>query len=229
MWVHETGCLAFVHIPKNSGTTITDQLKLSGKFLGVSSLAKLNPKVNKHDTAAKIRIMLKDLFPHPILFTTIRHPYHRAFSMWRQMIEVNSKYLTLPEIPHQDYSKSVIKEYGNGVEGFTKFLTEQPPWAYHPKNGLALDDMPYDGWWPQTKWLCDKNNKLIVDRIFDVNDLKALEDWIVRYNVRFYSHLHANVRQQYDSKIFLTTSNKKLIKKIFEQDFNMFNFAEEPR
>jgi len=225
--VHETGCLAFVHIPKNGGTTITDQLKLQRNFMGNSVLGSLNPRFNKHDTAAIIRIMLKDLFPNPILFATIRHPYKRTFSMWRQMIEVNSKYLLLPDIPHKDYSSDIIKQYGNGVDGFARFIEEKPPWAYHPKNGSNPDEMLYDGWWPQAKWICDKNNKLIVDRIFDVKDLKALEDWIARYNVRFLSHLHTNVRQDYDSKIFLTKDIKKKIDKVFEQDFNMFNFAEE--
>lgn len=226
MWVHETGCLAFVHIPKNGGTTVTDQLKLSDKFMNSDILSALNPKVDKHDTAATIRTMLKDQFPNPLLFTVLRHPYRRVFSMWRQMVEVNRRYLSMSDVPHKHYSKTLLEKYDGNAKQFTAFLEEMPPWHWHPKNTDDPGKMAYDGWWPQTKWICDKNGKILIDKMFSIDDLKALEDWIVKFNVRFYSHLHANVRNDLNCKLFYDDHSLALVREIFKDDFNKLKFRE---
>lgn len=141
-------------------------------------------------------------------------------------MEVNRRYLTLPDIDHKQYSKTVIGKYDGNAKAFTAFLEEMPPWHWHPKNTDDPGKMAYDGWWPQTKWICDKNGKILIDKMFSIDDLKALEDWIVKFNVRFYSHLHANVRNDLNCKLFYDDHSLALVREIFKDDFNKLKFRE---
>lgn len=218
--------MAFIHIPKCAGTAITNQLWLGKNSMSSNQIRHLHPKADKHSTAALMRVALKNHFPHSLLFAAVRDPYARAVSMWRQYIGVHARYLelNLENNAYDDHNLIVVKRYSRGKVGFRRFLKERPPWNWHPKNYHLPKDCPWDGWWPQTKWVCSKDSQVIVDHIFRVDDLKAMEDWLTKYNIRFIADMQANVRVNTDPMKMYDADLISIVNKVFYDDFELFGF-----
>ena len=195
--------------------------------MSLKQMQELNPDADKHSTAAIIRIALKNHFDNPLLFTTVRDPYARAVSMWRQFVEVHLNYIdkNAQQGAYQTHNIDVVKRYSNGKIGFKRFLDETPPWHWHPKNHPSPEDCIWNGWWPQTKWVCNKDGKVIVDKIFYVNDLKAIEDWLIKYNIRFIHDMRENVRNLADPIQMYDTDMLNIVNNLFYDDFELFGFT----
>ena len=128
MWALDDGSLAFVHIPKNAGTSITEQLNLHPSTMNKNVMADLNKNFSKHATAPNIRKMFSKLHPSPVLFAVVRDPYARAHSMWRQFItSIKFAYESGQSI-YIEYDRHVTRTYSDEEFGFKRFLIDKPDW-----------------------------------------------------------------------------------------------------
>ena len=132
----------FVHIPKNAGTTIA--VALYGRFIG-------------HRTAIWYRIADRQLFESKYTFAVIRDPMDRFISAF-YFLQNGGTAL----VPTSSKASNVIRRYKT-IEEFVDCVE-----AGNLTNFKNIDLVFND----QHKYVVDYDNRLIVDKLFRLDDIK---------------------------------------------------------
>tara|TARA_Y100000768_G_C23811244_1_gene601913 strand:- start:231 stop:857 length:627 start_codon:yes stop_codon:yes gene_type:complete len=146
----------FVHIPKTAGTSISSTIKNSYKY-------RVSYKPIVHSTALSIRNELGASAEKYYSFSFIRNPWDRLNSAYYFLCQKK----LYPEKGENWDQQKLLKK------GFKAWLMEESFW----EPNASIED-PFLQIRPQSYYLCDKNNEMIVDDIFRYenlhNDLKNL-------------------------------------------------------
>ena len=214
----------FIHIPKTAGTSIKTELEKYGernhyeekKLLG---LYKKKHAFYPHTTASELidtigEKPLKNIFK----FAFVRNPWDRMLSLYTFTLLSAQKRLehklTRKDHISEEDDKKTVSDLGG--QGFNKWLisTDYNNDIY----GTPLTRLP------QSHWLTDQNNEIIVDFIGKYESLyKDLSSITSRLNIKVnLSHLnrsnHDDWWKTYDENAF------NFVKKHFQDDIEKFNY-----
>jgi len=188
----------FVHIPKTGGISLINKLKGQSKVLG-------------HNARSSSYKYLKDFDEkdrdNNVIFTIVRNPYDRLVSAFFYLNKGG-----INKFDEMDRQKYIAKYKGN----FKKFVMN----SFKDKN--IINQIHFK---PQYKWVCDDNNKSLVDYILKFedlqNDIYSLEN-NTQLKIGKLQHLnktnHKHSLEYYDKEI------KDVIYKFYKKDFKIFKY-----
>jgi chondroitin 4-sulfotransferase 11 len=203
VWNHEKR-IVFIHIPKTGGTTIEYHLDL------------LKPKngygLNQNNHACQhflyyeyYNILGPKKYNKYFKFSIVRNPIDRIVSEY---------YWTPLDLGHKN--GKTFEEFLKNVELIIKnksfYITE-----YH------------DHFIPQSNFILDKNNRLMVDKVYRFEKMNEIEKYIIKLgkkNKKKIKRMQKNKNKEYIFKRY--KPNKKQIQKIYElykRDFINFNYS----
>ena len=217
----------FISIIKTAGTTIrniwSENHLVYGKHTSIynlwsASAEKKNklPEINDRkklldkkiiDNKGRVdpdRIDLKNYY----IFTVVRNPYDRLVSLYYYLKEDNKKYKMMNYLLFID-----------NINTFSEFV-------HYLKNNW--DELKYNIGKPMIKYIIDKNNKIVVNKIVKFEDLqKDMNDVFEKTGL---TYIDFNKTHLYKSKIrkhWREYYNKELldiVNKLYHEDFKIFNY-----
>lgn len=204
MLICETNKFIFIHIPKNSGTAMTEAIQKINKNTKILKLVERtgeNIGVDKMHLYYEVidKFIPKKILNEYIKFCIIRNPYNKLYSAW-----------------------NFIKErHGyNNVNDFIKYKLNEE--FIYGKELIPRDARVH--YRPQFTFIYDENEKQFVDFIIRYenlnNDIEKLNT-IYNFNIPLYSN--NNIEKNYISKFNKESITK--INKLYEKDFLLFNYT----
>lgn len=198
------GNIIFIHIPKNAGTSISLSLGLENSC---------------HSTALEIRNELgyKD-FQGFFKFAVIRNPLSRFISLYNyaRMDEsyyhssVNPKQAKYGK--HQDYD--ILKDAS--LEQCALLLI----------NGKLRHDKHWNQWKPQTTWICDEQENILIDFLIRFenlsSDFKTLRSKLDISNNLFDVN-KSEVKKE--DKVHVSSTVKEIISDYYASDFKLLKYS----
>lgn len=224
MWAMKDGSLAFVHIPKTGGISITEQLNLDHRTMRKDEIALLNPNTSKHDTGVVIRNMMSTIHAEPVLFAVVRDPFARAHSMWLQFTVPSQMATQAGTSTTPKHDRYVATYYGDPLMGFKRFLHERPAWQWHPKLGEDPSLVAWNGWWPQWHWVSD-HDTVVVDHIFNIKRLKKLGNLLKQRGLIYTPKIKLNVKSDKNWHVMYDEECRELVRNYFAVDFDRLGFT----
>ena len=193
--------LIFIAIPKTATTSIWWMLRNRTDYWQGHQHYSMESLYKHHD---------KDLLDYYYSFTIVRNPYDRFVSAFKHM------------------------KYNNNLQGCETPL-ETLKWLLEKKSqsdtGNLEQHMVDDVWIPQNKW-CSIHKVIVVDKVIKYETLQSEWDEFVKLqNERVpLSNLlielpHQNQTLLPQETIILGDEEKKLIQKIYKQDFELFGYV----
>jgi chondroitin 4-sulfotransferase 11 len=191
--------IIFIHVPKNAGTSITSLIDFS-----------FEDTKNAHRTAGLTKAMFPGLWGEYTKYSIVRNPWDRFISNF-------------------EYAK-MEKSYWHSTDGTTKYA-EHPDFQlvkslnFEEVVNLAFEHLPaleHPGWLPQKHFLCDSNNKVLVDKVFYSEKLdtdkefKSVFPGVQKINVS--NRKSQNYRDYYNNKTFYK------IYQLYLADIELFGF-----
>lgn len=189
--------MIFIHVPKVAGTSISRTL--FGRSVG-------------HLPAQYLKKVDPNLWTSAYSFAVVRDPLDRLISA----------YFFLKSGGTKDVSVSNGRYYTQkDFETFPRFVSN---WL--KKNFDKIHKYDYV-LWPQHKFVCDKYGKLLVDRIFRLENLNELEQELIKRDKINTSFPFSN-RTIYRKKFNRRQLSKKTLNTIYElyeDDYRIFGYA----
>jgi hypothetical protein len=193
--------LIFINIPKNAGTSIIEAMGVENALFDISMHQYKRVYENYWDSYLK--------------FSVVRNPFDRFVSAYKhirmkdnpnQLLRL-SRVLPTGEIIKLDTHPSFEKANQMDVNGFVDYLYRN------------MDEHTFFTY-PQSSFICDRYNKIQVDKLIRyenlVDDLKE----IGIYNLK-----RLNKSSIFDeSKIKLNDRSKRLLYHMYEIDFKKFDY-----
>jgi len=186
----------FLHIPKTAGTFINNVLN-NEKINFICNYKNFNHK------------LIKDMYVnnYNFSFTFFRCPIERFKSAYFYSIENISKNEIQPEwLPI--YNK--FKQYN--LNNFNDLC-----------NLLLLDSSIVlslsDSFKPQIDWIIDDNNKIIVNKIYNINSDSFWNDFNIDKSK--YNKLNINVSKK--ENVYLSQNVINKLKEVYKRDFDIYN------
>lgn len=201
VWCHQNK-LIFVHIPKTGGTSVEEHLKLSHINTGLGLIRNFdeqNMKALHHFTWLDYQKFLgQDVFHKYTTFSIVRNPVERCISEY--------------------YWTPLDFGYKNG-RLFDDFLSNVERIV---KEKRFYDSLYHDHFQTQTSYVMDKNNKLMVDKLFRFEDFEEVERFLSKYCDSKLSKV--NKRSENVEKIKPSKEQIQRIEKIYHIDFVNFEY-----
>lgn len=190
--------LIFIHIPKCGGTSVENALNMTNR-LGHGYGIK-NGKAMQHYSYSDYQEMLGDeAFDRYYKFAIVRNPYTRFMSEY-----------------HWCEIKDVGRRCGQDMNCFITYcegIVERGD--YH----LTIY---HDHIMPQYKYIYDNNDRLIVDKVFKIENYNEVEKMLNdRYKVLLKEKALVG---NYDGSFRLTEKQKKRVYKMYKKDFELFGY-----
>lgn len=187
-WIHEKK-LIFIHIPKCAGTSveILFNMKTYDSGFGI-----INNKAIQHYTWYEIKNHIgNEAYNNYFKFSICRNPYTRTISDYFWLKSVNEiENISFDE--YLDYAEKII---------ITRNFSEK---IWH------------DHFIPQYEFICDSDDKIIVDKLFKIENLNEFNEY---FNVVLEKHNVTN-----SDNIILTHEQKEKIAKIYKKDFEILGY-----
>lgn len=189
----------YIHIPKCYGTSVENALKKkSNMTLHATSFPKLKPNCSAPN-ATRItfpqHFTFKEIQNYDIdishSFTTVRNPYRRAVSQWKYQVQY--QYAFKKTVKH-NFRLWVIDLYERYLNG-------------------TLRDIRHDC--PQTDFIYDENDTLLVDKIIPCENLTTID------NIKLD---HAN-ESKLNIKPEITSEIANMLSEIYERDFRLLGYS----
>ena len=206
----------FVHIPKCSGTFIEKYL-----FKNNIEFEYYCHKILKYDI---------HLYKNYNIITTIRNPINRFISSYFYIKErINN--LIIDDVEYKSiqfhidlrkkYNINNFNDYCNQFERLfnENILTDYNNLKYINDNINQASDNPKNIFYPQSWFICDNNNKLLVNKVFtDINLNDQLNNYFNKINT--YNKINSSI---YNEKCDLDMNTINILKKIYKNDFELYN------
>lgn len=208
MIVCDTNKFIFIHIPKNSGTEMTKQLRKTYKntetLVGVDFSGDLkNRGIDKMHLYYDVidRYISIDKFDNYFKFCIIRNPYNKIYSAWRYIC------------------KGRRRQYNNDVNDFIKYkLTEE--FMYGRQSNPRDERVHYR---PQYTFLYDNKNNKYADFVIRYESLNEdISKMNEQFDLKIPLYDNGNTNKSYIKHL-----NKESIQKInslYKKDFELLNY-----
>lgn len=216
--INNTFNFIFIHVPKAAGTSITNalseyttycDLEIGGTAFGENIQPFFRNKFGlyKHIPARE----LKNIIGHKdwvkfFSFSIVRHPADRLLSIFN--------FLKQWEGTPENLREKLLE-----FESFDDFVTSEI-WKSRPG--------PDNIFFPQTHWLCDKNNNLLVNFVgklenleSSIEDIKELLSLPYRNNGEIKKLNESSGEKSYSA---LSSESAQLINSFYERDFTTFQY-----
>lgn len=194
----------FLHIPRTAGGSI------------VNELVKTDWVVLGHDETSEHYLHIKDYRVYnekdnTYVITTIRNPYDRLVSAYFYLMAGG------------DNSKDQLDKeiYLSSFKSFEEFVLKGLHWFRRKK---MLKQIHFR---PQNYWMIDKSRKVLVDKIFNFENLDELFEFIAKNSqikVEEIMHVHASKRTHFED--YYSKKMKKIVYNTYRSDFKLFNYKE---
>ena len=186
--------IIFIHIPRNSGTSVSESLYSS--------------KIG-HFSAQKFKNIFPKTYNNNISFAVIRDPLERiesSFYYVKNIIEGNSLYNNGLRRKHR-YSKF-------GSFSFEEFVTEWLPGA-----NIEAEDHVFRS---QSSYICKENGDIIVDYLVPIekSEISCLIKLISGLEITV-THINTSKREHETS--IITDKMREIIKYKYENDYHIYD------
>ena len=187
--------VVFIHIPKAAGTSMN--MALYGKFMG-------------HFTASDVKRWASGDVAKLPFFALTRNPWDRLVSAYRFLKRGEGIGGSKPVNRPEQYA---IPEF----ETFERFVRD---WLAG-KDLTRLDYVLQ----PQSRFVCDRNGKLIVDHVGRVENLEPTLDFL-RSNIGHVPEVSRLNRSgdAFDYRTFYTPSLAGLVAQLYARDIELFDY-----
>ena len=206
----------FVHIPKCAGSFVENYLT--------------NNNINHEYYCHKILKCDIHLYKNYNIITSIRNPIDRFVSLYFY-INDKIKNLSINQNEHKSiqfhidlrkkYNINNFKDYCNQFENIfiENILPDYNNLKYINHNIDNIHNNPKNGFYPQSWFICDNNNKLLVNKVFiDINLNDQLNNYFNKINT--YDKINTSI---YNEKCDLDVNTINILKKIYKNDFDLYN------
>ena len=216
--------ILFIHIPKTGGTTIGNlihpNIKIKNTNQKYSDVIHNEQLSVEHDYYSNYLDILGDAIKNYFVFSFVRNPYSRAFSLWRQCCSAAT--LSKNTIISCDRSLTNTKYYIHNNENkilFRKFIG----CLYDEKENIhLLGNTQYSMIQP------DKANFIGRYEMFE-RHVKTLINCLnihIKQPLFRYKNIHLNQKSNFvnEYKEYYDPISQKQIKELFLEDFIYFNY-----
>lgn len=191
----------FIHIPKNAGTSISNAIK---------------KKSITHITASQVlKSDKKEQFLKSFSFCVVRNPFERFLSLYNYARMEKSYYHNNIEPEkaingkHLDYEllkNASLQQCVNYLEA-----------------GKLKHDLTWNQWEPQYKWVCDETKKILVDKVYNINELNLLKKDLLKICKLKIDIPILNKSYETTQLINLDKRSKQKLLDYYHLDFELFN------
>jgi hypothetical protein len=194
VWCHKYK-LIFIHVPKTGGTSIEKILNLRNNYNGYGILEN---KALQHLKWNSYKLFLGDnIFNNYYKFSVVRNPIDRLIS---------------------EYYWTPLKFGYKSGKSFDIFLNKCEEIV---NNSKYKKTKYHDHFIPQYLFLCDKNDKIKVNKIFKFEEFEKINKFLKKYNNNKLEH---TVKNKFKKNIVLTSDQKNRIFSLYKKDFLLFNY-----
>ena len=196
---------AFIHIPKNGGTSIRNSLlRVGGKNIGNMW----------HYQYWEREDILTDI---PFVFAISRHPFDRLFSYWKYILG-SIKDTGTGHRRYNELKRQHVYCVQNGLKGFLNLRKETGMFPQNNGSFFSAD--------PQVEWGKDSGGNMKV-KWFKLTELQKLKDTFKKnYNLDL-SIGHQNKQKQnyfLGSNQYFSGEIKELVCDIYKEDFKILDY-----
>jgi chondroitin 4-sulfotransferase 11 len=204
--------IIFIHIPKTGGTSLSNGLfnnsvRYNAKNL-LGTMINVNGKWRRssHCTAEEIDIMVPNIFKFYKTITIVRNPFDRMLSEYYHLVRYKIQHPILGKVSNLEFNQFVSKVYYN----FDLIQKRQN----YPQEDYFIHFLP------QSTFL-KINNTFINDiKIYRFEKFEEIEkdfNLVEKKNVNI-------LRQKKSYHFFYNSTSKKMIKDIYSEDLETFNY-----
>lgn len=202
MTINHEKKLIFINIPKNAGTSIIEAMGVDNALFDVS--------------LEQYKEIYKDYWDFYLKFSVVRNPFDRfisAYKFIRSKKNLNpllqiSKVLKSGKIIKLDRHPNHFQALQYDINGFIKYLYE---------NKEQHTFMTF----PQSFFICDKYDRLKIDKIVRFENLENDLKEIGISNINLLNK--SNIDDK--TKIILSPESKNILYEMYEMDFKNFNYT----
>ena len=242
MFVSEKNNFIFFHVPKTAGSSIHIFLK---DFYQLKGKDREDPIPPIHHMKAKYFLKYNNNQSSYYKFAFVRNPFYRLVSAFFDFTQIRPKYLSRFEkfksyIGSYRYKYNYFELEDKGFNNYKEFCTKGLIFR-NKKNRLMIKktqtfkefslNLVNSGWikdthfLPQSEFLCDDSDNLLVDFVGKYENLKEdlkLISKKISINIDIDQHRktdHLNYRKYYDKE------SKAIVENQFKTDLNLFNYS----
>lgn len=177
------------------------------KAAGTSICCELYGRRNGHLKAAYIKDKIGKAFDEKYSFSVCRNPYERLYSSYKFATQGHTK----------DGAIANASLYKN--EKFKSFESFVKDWLIHQK--LTNIDLVFQ---PQYNFVFDKENRLIVNDIYKLEEIEKLKKTLSIKLKRKITIDKKNVSNKIPQKNMYTSELKKIVYELYKNDFDLFGY-----
>tara|TARA_Y100000389_G_scaffold37455_2_gene31799 strand:- start:1549 stop:2151 length:603 start_codon:yes stop_codon:yes gene_type:complete len=189
--------ILFVHIPKTGGTTI--EIQMGARPANMTSwniqagYGWPNNKAIQHYTCKEYQIYKPDIYKEYWKFSIVRHPFNRFIS------DMNMN----PVLKNKDIDIAI-----SFVENIVI-------------NKLYNDNLYYDHFKPQTDFIYDEENNLLVDKLFRYEEFNTISKNTHLHFINTNIKIHSNYPKKF---IHLNKIQQQRIFRLYQRDFELLQY-----
>lgn len=185
--------LFFIHIPKCGGTSIEDTFPEKRKYIGYGIFRN---KALHHINFTEASIIYTKKWEEYTTFAIVRNPLDRFISDFNFI--------------NFCYKKNNIK---------TLTINEYLDRAQNILNGKTFDIYD-DHFYLQSSFIFNKNNKLMVEHLFKLEEIKKIKDFLSKYDLEL---LHKNKNKNND-KVILSKKQLEKFYNLYKKDYELLDY-----
>jgi len=191
--------LCFIHIPKTGGTGIELQLKIMHKKYNLWGIHK--GRARQHYLWFEYKNILKNDYENFLKFALIRNPYSRFISEYYY---------------NDDFGFKNKQSFDDFIETAKDII----------ENKKYYNTLKNDHFIPQTEFIYNENDNLMIDKVFKLENIQELGDYLVSKGyLNTYQNKKSNRSHRRKLEIKdLTEEQKQKIYNLYQRDFLLLGY-----